>query len=133
MVVTECLLGAPSYFKQFGMLKTMRDLENHRFICHGGRADPYSMSFGTREPFAVHPSIIVNEQIVMMSCALAGMGLVYTFKEIAHAYLASGKLQVVPMKELTGQQNYYGYFLPTRYLKPAARVFLDFIVEKLSR
>ena len=130
--VTECLLAAPSYLKKFGAPKNRDDLLKHRFVCHGGRLNPYAITI-QGEVLQIKPSIIINDQAAMMRCALAGMGLVYTVSEVAQSYIESGKLKQLLPHVLSDTHNYYGFYLPTRHLKPATRAFMDFVVSKLSK
>lgn len=124
------IAGSPGYFQEFGRPKKLTDLEQHRFVCHGNRPNPYLISMRDGSSMLAKPAILVSDHSAYLSCALAGLGLIHSFDMITQSLVDEGKLEYVLLNAKFTQQCYYAFYPPTRHVKPAARALLDFLIAK---
>jgi DNA-binding transcriptional LysR family regulator len=131
--------GTPAYFEKHGIPCKPEDLARHNCLLFAAPSYGNVWSFtrdGKQEDVEVRGSVRSDNGLVLLSSALADVGV-----EIAHAWmvrdhLAEGRLIRV-LSEYTvnprpGDADLYAVFPSSRGLSRKVRVFVDFLVEAFS-
>jgi DNA-binding transcriptional LysR family regulator len=136
------VVGAPGYFKKYGVPHTIEDLGQHK--CLSGRASnvdetPDTVLSGSwrlgdiKKPTAVNvpASVLSNDVALLLSCALQGQGLFYCPLPLVVPHLRRGELQVV-LPEWAGSGLSVFLHYPSRRNLPArVKVLVDFMLKHL--
>ncbi len=128
--------ASPSYLKRFGEPKTLADLDNHRILTYGSRAQNYlgninSLHFAGREPKDPRPSTLTVNNISALRRAVEnGVGIA-----VLPDYLAlsdTGLVRILPQADMPENECYLVF---AEELKDVARVrvFRDFLVANAQR
>ena len=124
------VVGAPSYFAQRSTPKKPQDLTDHncmnlRLPTYGGL---YAWEFekGDRElKVRVDGQLVFNDITLRLNAALAGLGLAYLPEDVAHPYLADGRLQRVLEDWCPPFPGYHLYYPSRRQSSPAFALLVD--------
>lgn len=122
------VVGATSYFAQRSPPKKPQDLTDHncinlRLLTHGGL---YAWEFekGKRKlNVHVEGQLVLNGSTQMLNAALAGLGLAYIPEDMAHPYLAKGRLKRV-LEDWCPPFSGYHLYYPSRRQHSRAFVLL---------
>lgn len=128
--------AAPAYLKRFGEPKTLTDLDNHRILTYGSRAQNYlgninSLHFAGRDPKDPRPSTLTVNNISALRRAVEnGVGIA-----VLPDYLAlsdTGLVRILPQADMPENECYLVF---AEELKDVARVrvFRDFLVANAQR
>ncbi len=128
--------ASPSYLKRFGEPKTLADLDKHRILTYGSRAQNYlgninSLHFAGREPKDPRPSTLTVNNISALRRAVEnGVGIA-----VLPDYLAlsdTGLVRILPQADMPENECYLVF---AEELKDVARVrvFRDFLVANAQR
>jgi DNA-binding transcriptional LysR family regulator len=128
--------ASPSYLKRFGEPKTLADLDNHRILTYGSRAQNYlgninSLHFAGRDPKDPRPSTLTVNNISALRRAVEnGVGIA-----VLPDYLAlsdTGLVRILPQADMPENECYLVF---AEELKDVARVrvFRDFLVANAQR
>lgn len=124
------VVAAPSYLARRPPPLTLRDLANHDCVNYHMRTAGASYSWEFEEngrdvEVKVGGSFVVNDLEMMLSAALAGAGLVYTFEDVVEEHLLSGRLVRVLDAYCKPFPGYYIYYPSRRQMPPALAVFVE--------
>lgn len=128
--VAMATCAAPSYLEKYGIPQTPDDLTHHKainffsdhsrevmewkFICDG--------ELISRRPGS---HMLVNNSDVLLSCGLAGMGMLHALRAALEPHIQSGRLTEV-LTDYTPVTKPVSVLYPDRrYLAPKVRVFID--------
>ena len=130
------LCGSPEYLAREGEPTHPANLTRHNCLTFPA-ATPYTVWHfvrgGERVEVPVHGSLQANMVEALHDLALAGNGLTLLPGYIAGQDIRAGKLRAVLADwQIEGGSSLYAVYLPTRYLAPKVRVFVDFLVEKFG-
>ncbi len=128
--------ASPAYLKRFGEPKTLADLDNHRILTYGSRAQNYlgninSLHFAGRQPKDPRPSTLTINNISALRRAVEnGVGIA-----VLPDYLAlsdMGLVRILPQADMPETDCYLVF---AEELKDVARVrvFRDFLVANAQR
>lgn len=129
--------AAPSYLQQYGRPETLADLDQHRainFFSDHSR-DVMEWKF-TKDGkiVSLRPvgSMLVDNSDILLSCGLAGLGIIQaTFNALA-PHIASGALEEI-LTQYPSVSKPVSVLYPDRhYLSPKVRVFIDWFSEVLT-
>lgn len=123
--------AAPAYLQKHGIPKQPKALLKHHYIAHSGRLQ-HAIIFNAEEKITPTPTIELNHSGAMLSCAIAGLGVVNLHHFIAEKALSEGKLiELLPdyPQETT---PIYLYYQQSNFLLPKIKAFVDFIAAKCS-
>lgn len=130
------LCGAPSYFEKYGWPEHPQDLTRHNCIQFSlsGHATKWSFRRDNKtENVAIRGRYRVSSSIAVRDALRAGFGL----SLIPHMYvaddLAKGRLCAALESWKPNETALYAVYPSRRYVDSKVRVFLDFLVEELSR
>jgi DNA-binding transcriptional LysR family regulator len=125
------IYAAPSYLKVHDEPKSIKELQDHKFICHGNRPDNLMITLKGGASILVTPSLVINAHEAFISAALQGLGLIVLFDFTARDHVEKGQLVQLLTGEEMESENYYVHYLATQHPKPAAKALLDFIISKI--
>jgi DNA-binding transcriptional LysR family regulator len=132
------VLGAPAYFAARGRPRTPEELIGHECIRYrfltAGSIYRWEFARGGRE-FSVEArgGVTVNDSALMTSCALKGMGLIYTADLFAARELAAGELEPVLEEFLPKTPGLFLYFPTRTQTQPKLRAFIDTLTAASKR
>lgn len=128
--------GSTAYFEKRGVPSAPQDLHHHNCLLYSGL--PYSGGWSfTRgaevEKVEVCGSIRSDNAMVLLSSALAGLGLVIVQEWMVRHYLAEGRMHRVlnewAVSPRPGDGDLYAVYPSSRGVSRNVRVFVDFLVE----
>jgi DNA-binding transcriptional LysR family regulator len=131
------LCASPEYLEREGMPTHPANLSRHNcltFPTAAGQATTWHFARGSeRVEVPVHGSLQANMVEALHDLVLNGTGLTLLPGYIAGKDIRDGKLRpVLADWEIETGSSLYAVYLPTRYLAPKVRVFVDFLVEKFG-
>ena len=131
------LCGSPEYLEREGTPTHPANLSRHNCLTFPTAAgQPTTWHFvrtGERVEVPVHGSLQANMVEALHDLVLNGIGLTLLPGYIAGKDIREGKLRpVLADWEIETGSSLYAVYLPTRYLAPKVRVFVDFLVEKFG-
>jgi DNA-binding transcriptional LysR family regulator len=131
------LCGSPEYLEREGEPTHPANLSRHNcltFPTAAAAGTVWHFVRGTeRVEVPVHGSLQSNMVEALHDLVLAGTGLTLLPGYIAGKDIREGKLHAVLADwQIEWGSSLYAVYLPTRYLAPKVRVFVDFLVEKFG-
>jgi LysR family transcriptional regulator, regulator for bpeEF and oprC len=125
------------YLERHGEPLAPEDLEHHRALAMpSARRGPrwiWSLTDGRRtEEFAVQPVLVANDPVALKPALFAGEGLLMTSEVVVGAELASGCVRRVLAGWRGPETDLNAVFPRGQALSPKVRVFVDFLLERLS-
>jgi DNA-binding transcriptional LysR family regulator len=106
----------------------LQELRGHRCLRYAQASA--EDEWGTAEADAA-PGLVSNDGEVLLSAAVAGLGLAVLPERLAHADLAAGRLVLVMERRLPPLGIFAVY--PNRQLPQRLRRFLDFLAARLGK
>lgn len=132
------IAGSPKYFNKMGRPKHPKDLLKHNCLCirvgHSSLYDRWEFEHkGEAFEVQVKGSLILNDSLVMLESALAGLGLVYTAESAIANKVSSGKLEIVLSPFSATSTGFYLYYPQRSQVLPKLRAFLDHMKSELTQ
>ena len=130
--------AAPSYLKTYGTPMTPDDLADHKavhfFSEHSRDVQDWKFVVNgevvSRRPL---DSLRVNNSDVLLSCGLAGLGILQALRTALEPYIAAGRLTEVLADYATVTKPVSILYPDRRYLPPKVRVFIDWLSELFNQ
>lgn len=130
------LCASPEYLEREGTPSHPANLSRHNCLTFPSAAQPVVWHFvrgSERAEVPVHGSLQSNMVEALHDIVLAGTGLTLLPGYMAGKDIREGKLRAVLEDwQIEAGSTLYAVYLPTRYLTPKVRVFVDFLVEKFG-
>ena len=125
------------YLERFGEPLAPEDLEHHRTLAmpsaRRGARWVWPLTDGRRtEEFAIQPVLVANDPFALKPALFSGEGLVMTSDVVVGAELASGCVRRVLAGWRGPESDLNAVFPRGQALSPKVRVFVDFLIERLS-
>lgn len=121
--------AAPKYLDKAGRPKRPEDLLGHRCICPrlgGGPYDKWEFAQKGKDlEVHVRPALVVNDTLLMLEAAAAGLGLVYTTENAIEDKLKRRELEIVLAQFAVSSSGFYLYFPRRSQVLPKLRAFID--------
>jgi DNA-binding transcriptional LysR family regulator len=117
------LYASPAYLRGARAPRTLDDLASHALIAYSGA--PTRLR-GGRVVFASDSILAAHE------AARGGLGIAELPDYLAHDDVAAGALREVLPGALPATRKIYALYLPSRYLPPQVRAFIDLLVRNVS-
>lgn len=127
--------ASPQYLEEFGEIRTLDDLSNHRGInfLSGSSKRPLPWHFlqdGKVRALNPKSAILVNDSHAYVECGAAGFGLLQVPGILVDSLLAEGRLIEV-LSEFRPVPRPVSVLFPSKsYLAPQVRVFVDWIQQR---
>ncbi|WP_313824890.1 LysR family transcriptional regulator [Leclercia sp.] len=129
--------ASPDYLEKFGVPRRVADLENgHRVVGYFSAAtgEAWPLRFRNRggEKQVLNFDIATNDSAALINMLVRGMGIGQTHASVAKSFLQSG--QLVPLLEDATHTRFPVSIIypPTKQLNARLRLFIDWMVERLS-
>jgi len=130
------LCGSPEYLEREGVPTHPANLTRHNcltFPVPGAALEWHFVRGSERVTVPVHGSLQSNMVEALHDLVLNGTGLTLLPGYIAGKDIREGKLRAVLEDwEIEAGSSLYAVYLPTRFIAPKVRVFVDFLVEKFG-
>lgn len=128
--------GSPRYFQRHGVPQSPQDLKRHSCLLFAAPSYHNRWGFsldGQHDEVEVRGSIRSDNGLVLLSSALADLGIGIAHEWMVRRHLADGQLVRV-MRDYTvnprpGDADLYAVFPSSRSLSRKVRVFVDFLIE----
>jgi DNA-binding transcriptional LysR family regulator len=133
------VVASADYLARRGRPRTPAELHGHNSIRYrlpdGGFIPWMFMADGKPAEFDVEGSVVVlNDPELVISAALAGIGVAYLYEEYVAAHIANGRLVSLLDKSVLPVTEGFFIFYPSRRQNPAAlRVLVEFLRSELHR
>ncbi len=130
--------AAPSYLEKYGTPVTPDDLMRHKainfFSEHSREVMEWKFVMNgeivSRRPAS---TMLVNNSDVLLSCGLAGLGMLHALQAMLKPHFQSGTLREVLADYATITKPVSILFPDRRYLPPKVRVFIDWFSDVFER
>lgn len=129
--IAVAIVGSPDYFKRHSVPRHPSDLVQHncvRFRFSGsGAIYKWELDVdGRRVEYEVGGSLTIGDSLFVVDAALEGIGLAYTFEQLALPYIRAKKLKRVLGGYSPTFPGFYLYY-PSRRQQPAKmRAFVEY-------
>lgn len=129
--------ASPDYLKKHGTPQVPQDLVNHNCLTYTymetGTNDWLFKEEDQQYSMKVSGSISSNNQIALKNAALAGHGVIYTPKLLAHEGLKTGKLVELLADFSSKELPIYAVYPYSKYLPEKTRLLMDYIALGYAR
>jgi DNA-binding transcriptional LysR family regulator len=133
--VNRVVCAAPSYFERHGVPSTPGELAQHNCLVYT-HANPDSLwRFRAGDDEIVVPvrgNLRLNDDEALWQAVLGGLGISLLPTFIVGTDLQAGRLRAVLGQYVPAERTLHALYLPNRHLSAKVRVFIDFLVERLS-
>lgn len=130
------LCASPEYLEREGVPQHPANLSRHNCLKFSGPGQNSVWHFvrgSDRVEVPVQGSLQCNTAEALHDLVLAGLGITLLPGYMAGKDIQDGKLRpLLADWEIESGSNLYAVYLPTRYLAPKVRVFVDFLVEQFG-
>lgn len=129
--------AAPSYLQQHGRPETLAELEHHRainfFSDHSRDVMEWKfIEHGNVVSLRPAGSMLVDNSDILLSCGLAGLGIIQATFDALAPHIASGTLEEILTQYPSVSKPVSVMYPDRRYLPPKVRVFIDWFSEVLT-
>ncbi|MFC5705404.1 LysR family transcriptional regulator [Aeromonas eucrenophila] len=129
--------AAPSYLREHGRPETLADLDQHRAVNFFSDHSREVMEWKFIEDGSVislrpASSILVDNSDILLSCGLAGLGIIQATFDALAPHLSSGALEEVLTQYPSVSKPVSVMFPDRRYLSPKVRVFIDWFSDVMT-
>ncbi len=133
--VRRQLCATPEYFRQRGIPRTPMDLVSHNCLDYTRSGEQGRWRFTGLEgdiSVPVNGPLHVDDDEALSQAVLGGLGVALLPTFIIGKDLQAGNLQAVLSEYIPVERHVYAMYLPTRHLPAKARVFIDFLIERIG-
>ncbi|MBK0095548.1 LysR family transcriptional regulator [Erwinia sp. S63] len=129
--------ASPGYLERFGIPANVSDLEtSHKvvgyFSAATGEAWPLRFRHRAGEKLVHNFDIAANDSASLINMLVHGMGIGQTHASVAKSFIESGQLIPVLGSSTNTQFPVSIIYPPTKQLNVRLRIFIDWMVERLS-
>ncbi|WP_434643994.1 LysR substrate-binding domain-containing protein [Klebsiella sp. I138] len=129
--------AAPSYLREHGRPQTLADLDQHRAVNFFSDHSREVMEWKFIEDGSVislRPagSMLVDNSDILLSCGLAGLGIIQATFDALAPHLSSGALEEVLTQYPSVSKPVSVMYPDRRYLSPKVRVFIDWFSDVMA-
>jgi DNA-binding transcriptional LysR family regulator len=128
--------GSPAYFERHGIPRTPQDLRQHNCLVFTAPSYRPRWAFtreGQVEEVEVRGNLRTDNGLLLLSAALAGIGITTAYEWGMRSHLAASRVMRVlgdyTVNPRPGDADIYAVFPSSRGLSRKVRVFVDFLVE----
>lgn len=126
--------AAPAYLQRYGRPETLAELEQHRAVNFFSDRSRDVMEWKFIEKGVVvsrrpASSMLVDNSDILLSCALAGLGIIQASCDALAPHIASGELEEILTQYPSVSKPVSVMYPDRRYLSPQVRVFIDWLSE----
>lgn len=135
--IEQHLFASQAYLNEFGMLTQPEDLAQHRILSmmdeHIDQQIILHDDAGHQKKVKVSPVVMGSDLLMLAKLASQNCGVVLLPDSVVQDYVTTGQLvQVLPNWKVP-QGVFHAVYPSRRGLLPAVRVFIDYLVEHLTK
>jgi len=132
--ITVALVGSPDYFKRYSVPRHPSDLVNQNCIRFrfSGSGAIYKWEFdvdGRRVEYEVSGGLTISDTLYAVDAAREGIGLAYTFEQLALPHIRSKQLKRVLTNFSPTFPGFYLYYPSRRQPPSKMKVFVDYVLR----
>ncbi|MFH7767029.1 LysR substrate-binding domain-containing protein [Acinetobacter sp. BSP-28] len=135
--IEQHLFASQAYLNEFGDLKQPEDLSNHHILSMSDEhLDQYIVVHDDKKQqkkIKVNPMVMGSDLTMLAQLAKQNCGIVLLPDSIVEDYVQSGELVRVLPDWKAPHGIFHAVYPSRRGLLPAVRVFIDYLVEHLSK
>lgn len=129
--------AAPSYLREHGRPETLADLDQHQavnfFSDHSREVMEWKfIEDGSVVSLRPASSMLVDNSDILLSCGLAGLGIIQATFDALAPHLSSGALEEVLTQYPSLSKPVSVMYPDRRYLSPKVRVFIDWFTDVMA-
>ncbi len=129
--------AAPSYLREHGRPETLADLDQHQavnfFSDHSREVMEWKfIEDGSVVSLRPSSSMLVDNSDILLSCGLAGLGIIQATFDALAPHLSSGALEEVLTQYHSVSKPVSVMYPDRRYLSPKVRVFIDWFTDVMA-
>ena len=130
--IPRYICASPEYLQKRGIPNTPADLTNHECLHYNLISEREEWSFPGSENLIVKGKFCSNNGEVLLQAAIDGLGIVFLPQFIVDPALADGKLTRILEGLEQPPLTLYALYPSRKHVPAKTRLFIDFIIEKLS-
>ncbi|MCD0187941.1 LysR substrate-binding domain-containing protein [Acinetobacter sp. PW68] len=134
--IEQHLFASQAYLNEFGDLKKPEDLSQHKILSMSDEhLDQFMVVHNQQQQpkkIKVNPTVMGSDLMMLAQLARQNCGIVLLPDTIVEDYVASGELVRVLSDWHAPHGIFHAVYPSRRGLLPAVRVFIDYLVEKLT-
>jgi DNA-binding transcriptional LysR family regulator len=127
------MIGAPSYFEQYGRPERIDDLNKYKLLHHSNHTDHHVWKItapsGERRQIRTSGYLTVNDGQSLLNAAISGLGIAYLPSFLYANAMQEGRVEEaipdLPVETL----GIYALYPSGRFTPSKVRAFIDFLVE----
>lgn len=135
--IQQHLFASQAYLNEFGTLKKPEDLSEHRILSmvdeHVDQQIILHDEQGHQKKVKVNPILMGSDLLMLAKLASQNCGVVLLPDSVVEDYVATGQLVRVLPNWKVPQGVFHAVYPSRRGLLPAVRVFIDYLVEHLTK
>lgn len=135
--IEQHLFASQAYLNEFGMLKTPEDLTNHRILSmvdeHTDQHMVLHDELNQPTKIKINPILMGSDLIMLAQLASQNCGISLLPDNIVQDYVDRGELVKVLPEWKAAHGILHAVYPSRRGLLPAVRVFIDYLVEQLTK
>lgn len=135
--IEQHLFASQAYLNQYGTLNKPEELSQHRILSMVDELTDQQMVLHDQDnkilKIKVNPVLMGSDLIMLAQLASQDMGIVLLPDSIVQDYVKSGRLVRVLPEWKAPHGIFHAVYPSRRGLLPAVRVFIDYLVEQLSK
>ena len=135
--IEQHLFASQAYLNEFGMLKKPEDLTQHRILSMVDELTDQQMVLNSDDnqtiKVKINPVLMGSDLMMLADLAKQNCGITLLPDNIVEDYVASGKLVKVLPEWKAPHGIFHAVYPSRRGVLPAVRVFIDYLVEHLSK
>ncbi|MEO9338265.1 LysR substrate-binding domain-containing protein [Mesorhizobium sp. SB112] len=130
-----CVVGSPSYFQKHGHPVQPADLGSHRAIRYrqersGGVYRWEFVENGREVEINVSGPLTLNDETLLPSMAMKGLGLAYLAEPLVHEEVVRGRLETVLDTYCPQSPGLFLYYPSRAQRLPKLKVFIDHMIKQ---
>lgn len=123
------LYASPDYLDEYGEPKSLDDLKDHTCLTNSVQEDEWSFQ---EDSIAISGSFKSNSSDMLITAAVAGMGIIYTPEYFVKSQLEDNRLKPILTDYHSLQLPIYAYIPSGQYIPMKTQLFIDFLKEELK-
>lgn len=135
--IEQHLFASQAYLNEFGVLKSPEDLSEHRILSmideHSEQQIVLYDENNHHKKVKVTPIVMGSDLMMLAKLASQNCGIVLLPDSVVQDYVSSGELVRVLPNWKVPQGIFHAVYPSRRGLLPAVRVFIDYLVEHLTK
>lgn len=135
--IEQHLFASQAYLNEFGMLKKPEDLTQHRILSMVDELTDQQMVLNSDDnqtiKVKINPVLMGSDLMMLADLAKQNCGITLLPDNIVEDYVTSGKLVKVLPEWKAPHGIFHAVYPSRRGLLPAVRVFIEYLVEHLTK